>query len=167
MRSVCLICIGMLAILWDFYTRRIPNLLTIAGLIAGAAWQWSANGPPGIGSFLGGALLPLLVLGILHYFKMMGAGDLKYFMVVGGFFEPSLSLKCICISFLIAAIFSLAVIVKHRILMKRLYRLIHYIKEYISTGIWKPYISETENLAYLHMSLPIFLGSMLVTGGWI
>lgn len=167
MRSVCLICIGMLAILWDFYTRRIPNLLTIAGLIAGAAWQWSANGPPGIGSFLGGCLLAGMLLAPLHYFRMLGAGDVKYFMVTGGFLGVHQNLKCICISFLIAAIFSLAVIVKHRILMKRLYRLIHYIKEYISTGIWKPYISETENLAYLHMSLPIFLGSMLVTGGWI
>ena len=167
MRFLFLFSIGVLAVSWDFYSGRIPNVLIGAGLLAALGWQWSANGPPGTGNFLAGALLPLLVLGILHYFKMMGAGDLKYFMVVGGFFEPSLSLKCICISFLIAAIFSLAVIVKHRILMKRLYRLIHYIKEYISTGIWKPYISETENLAYLHMSLPIFLGSMLVTGGWI
>ena len=167
MRFLFLFSIGVLAVSWDFYSGRIPNVLIGAGLLAALGWQWSANGPPGTGNFLAGALLPLLVLGILHYFKMMGAGDLKYFMVVGGFFEPSLSLKCICISFLIAAIFSLAVIVKHRILMKRLYRLIHYIKEYISTGIWKPYIAETENLAYLHMSLPIFLGSMLVTGGWI
>ena len=167
MRFLFLFSIGVLAVFWDFYSGRIPNVLIGAGLLVALGWQWSANGPPGTGNFLAGALLPLLVLGILHYFKMMGAGDLKYFMVVGGFFEPSLSLKCICISFLIAAIFSLAVIVKHRILMKRLYRLIHYIKEYISTGIWKPYIAETENLAYLHMSLPIFLGSMLITGGWI
>ena len=167
MRSVCLICIGMLAILWDFYTRRIPNLLTIAGLIAGAAWQWSANGPPGIGSFLGGALLPLLVLGILHYFKMMGAGDLKYFMVVGGFFGPSLSLKCICYSFLIAAVFSLAAVIKYHILWKRLILFIQYLKEFFSTGIWCPYIVQEDNPAYLHLSLPIFLGSMLITGGWI
>ena len=88
-------------------------------------------------------------------------------MVIGGFLDPRRSLKCICVSFLIAAMISLAVIIKYRILKKRLYLLIHYVKEYISTGVWEPYIAETENPAYLHMSLPIFLGSLLVTGGWI
>ena len=105
MRFLFLFSIGVLAVSWDFYSGRIPNVLIGAGLLAALGWQWSANGPPGTGNFLAGALLPLLVLGILHYFKMMGAGDLKYFMVVGGFFGPSLSLKCICYSFLIAAVF--------------------------------------------------------------
>ena len=167
MRIVCLVSIGVLAVLWDFYSRRIPNQLTVIGLLSGMAWQWSANGPPGIGTFLLGSLLPVLLLAPLHYFRMIGAGDLKYFMVIGGFLDPGRSLKCICVSFLIAAMISLAVIIKYRILKKRLYLLIHYVKEYISTGIWEPYIAEMENPAYLHMSLPIFLGSLLVTGGWI
>ena len=167
MKIMSLICIGLLAVLWDFYTSRIPNLLIGAGLLAGMAWQWSANGPPGIGIFLGGSLIPILVLAPLHYFRMLGAGDLKYFMVTGGFLGLHRNLKCICISFLIAAVFSLAVVIKYRILTKRLCLLIHYIREYISTGIWRPYIAEKANLACLHMSLPIFLGSVLVTGGWV
>ena len=167
MRIICLVSIGGLAVLWDFYSRRIPNQLTGTGFLAALAWQWSANGPPGIFDFFAGAITPVIVLGILHYFKMLGSGDLKYFMVIGGFLDPRRSLKCICVSFLIAAMISLAVIIKYRILKKRLYLLIHYVKKYISTGVWEPYIAETENPAYLHMSLPIFLGSLLVTGGWI
>ena len=167
MRIASLICIGVLATLWDFYTRRIPNLLTVTGLLAGAAWQWSANGPPGMGTFLTGSLLPVLLLAPLHYFRMIGAGDLKYFMVTGGFLGVSQNLKCIGVSFLIAAVISLMAVIKYRILVKRLHLLIQYIRDYISTGIWKPYIAESPNPAYLHMSLPIFLGSMLVTGGWI
>lgn len=167
MRMLFLFSIGVLAVFWDFYTRRIPNLLICAGTLAGIAWQWSANGPPGIWYFLSGSILPLGILGILHYFKMMGAGDLKYLMVTGGFLGPKQSLKCICISFLIAAVFSLAVIIKHRILKKRLILLIQYIREVFCTRIWQPYICMDEDPAYLHMSLPIFLGSMLVTGGWI
>ncbi len=167
MRIASLICIGALAILWDFYTRRIPNLLTVTGLLVGLAWQWSANGPPGTGIFLLGSLLPVLLLAPLHYFRMIGAGDLKYFMVTGGFLGLSQNLKCICVSFLIAAVISLMAVIKYRILVKRLHLLIQYIRDYISTGIWKPYIAESSNPAYLHMSLPIFLGSMLVTGGWI
>ena len=76
MRFLFLFSIGVLAVFWDFYSGRIPNVLIGAGLLAALGWQWSANGPPGTGNFLAGALLPLLVLGVLHYFKMMGAGDL-------------------------------------------------------------------------------------------
>ena len=85
MRIVCLVSIGGLAVLWDFYSRRIPNQLTGTGFLAALAWQWSANGPPGIFDFFAGAITPVIVLGILHYFKMLGSGDLKYFMVIGGF----------------------------------------------------------------------------------
>lgn len=167
MRLLFLFSTGILAVFWDFYTGRIPNILIGTGLLAGIAWQWSANGPPGILNFLGGSILPLGILGILHYFKMMGAGDLKYLMMVGGFLNPVQSLKCICISFLIAAVFSIAVVIKHRILQKRLILLIQYIKNYFHTGIWQPYITDEPNSAYLHLSLPIFLGSMLMMGGWI
>ena len=167
MRIICLFGIGLLAVLWDLYTRRIPNMLIFAGLMTGFAWQWSANGPPGIMTFLGGILLPLAVLGILHYFRMMGAGDLKYFMVTGGFFGAGLCIKCICISFLIAAVISLAVVIKYRILWKRLRFFLNYIREFFSTGIWTPYLTEGTGPEYLHLSVSIFLGSMLTAGGWI
>lgn len=167
MACIFLICIGVLAVLWDFSARRIPNALIAAGLTAAAAWQWSANGPPGLTNFFSGSMLPVLLLGGLHYFKMIGAGDLKYLMVVGGFLDLRQSLKCICISFLIAAVFSMIVVIKHRILQNRLFLLIQYIKDIFSTGVWRPYIQEKEDVSYLHLSLPIFLGSVLVTGGWI
>lgn len=167
MRFLFLLGIGVLAVFWDFYARRIPNKLIVSGLLTGLAWQWCANGPPGLWMFAAGTVLPVILLGILHYFKMIGAGDLKYFMIVGGFVGPALCLKCVCISFLIAAVISLVTVVRFRILMKRLILLIQYIKNYVHTGIWVPYIENEENPAYVHLSLPIFLGSLLVTGGWI
>ena len=159
--------IGAMAVLWDFYARRIPNALIGTGLMAGIAWQWSANGPPGIPDFIGGSMMPVILLGILHYFRMIGAGDLKYLMVTGGFLGTCQSVKCIFVSILIAAVISVLAVIKYRILQERLSLLFQYIREFFHTGIWKPYIAEGENPAYLHLSLPIFLGSMLVTGGWI
>ena len=63
MRIVCLVSIGGLAVLWDFYSRRIPNQLTGTGFLAALAWQWSANGPPGIFDFFAGAITPVIVYG--------------------------------------------------------------------------------------------------------
>lgn len=168
MRIGFILMIGFGAVWWDFHARRIPNPLIMAGLLLGMAWQWCANGLPGIGNYFLGALLPVGILGPLHYFRMLGAGDLKYYMVLGGFFGPLGNLWCIWNSFLIAAFFSAAVLVKRHIFLQCLDRLVQYLIHYRRTGIWEPYIRGTEQVGYLHFSLPIFLGSILTAiGGWI
>lgn len=134
MRIVCLVSIGGLAVLWDFYSRRIPNQLTGTGFLAALAWQWSANGPPGIFDFFAGAITPVIVLGILHYFKMLGSGDLKYFMVIGGFLDPRRSLKCIC-SFISDCCYDFSGSdYQISYLKKTSISMIHYVKKYIAQG---------------------------------
>ncbi len=167
MEAIYLIPFQAAAVLCDIYQRKIPNTLITAGLITGAAYQWSAKGPPGILSFACGALLPLLILGILHYFRMLGAGDIKLLMMSGGFFGAAGSLKCICLSFLAAGALSLAVLVKHRILWRRLQYFVQYIINYRQSGKWTPYIREQEDPAYLYFSIPVLLGSLPLTGGFL
>lgn len=47
MRIVCLVSIGGLAVLWDFYSRRIPNQLTGTGFLAAFSMamecQWATR----------------------------------------------------------------------------------------------------------------------------
>lgn len=167
MRMLFVLSIGVTAILCDLYKRKIPNPLIVAGLILGAAWQWSAKGPPGIADFLAGAGTPLLALGMLHYFRMLGAGDIKLLMVLGSFLNFSDSLKCIGVSFLIAAVFSVAILFKYRILMRRLNYFVQYLHSYKESKRWAPYISRGEDAAYLHFSIPVVLGSICVIGGII
>lgn len=155
------------AVLCDLYQRKIPNALIMAGLITGAAYQWSAKGPPGMFAYAGGVLLPLLIFGILHYFRMLGAGDIKLLMMSGGFFGAAGSLKCICLSFLAAGALSLAVLVKHRILRRRLNYFVQYIKKIRQGGKWTPYIQERENPAYLYFSIPVLIGSLPLMGGFL
>lgn len=167
MRMLFVLSIGMAAILCDLYNRKIPNPLIAAGLILGAAWQWSAKGPPGMADFLAGAGAPLLALGVLHYFRMLGAGDIKLMMALGSFLNFSDSLKCIGISFLIAAVFSVAIVFKHRILARRLNYFVQYLHSYKENKRWMPYINKAEDAAYLHFSIPVVLGSICVIGGVI
>lgn len=170
LRVTFMLSLGLIAVIWDFRTRRIPNAIIVAGMLLGVSWQWCARGIPGLGVFLEGTLGTFLLLAVLHYFRMLGAGDVKLLMTTGGFLGFRTNLICIFFSFLIAAAFSIAVLFKHRILKRRLQYLIQYIFKRIKTRTWEPYIKngrEEDEQAYLHFSLSVFLGLLCVIGGWI
>lgn len=38
----------------------------------------------GVPAVLGGSILPLFLLAVLYYFRMLGAGDIKLFCAIGG-----------------------------------------------------------------------------------
>ncbi len=161
-----LLSIEGLAVCWDLLQDRIPNFLIVSGFLLGFSWQLSSRELIGIRIFLTGSLTALLILGLLHSFRMLGAGDIKLFMVAGAFLGPADLIKLICYSFLIAAAISLVVILKHRILMHRLTYFFQYVQRFYKTGKWEPYIQREKNAAYLHFSVPIFLGSILLMGGF-
>lgn len=170
LRGIFVFGLGMAAVVWDFRTGKIPNPLIIAGLIMGAAWQWCMGGLHGTLDFLFGVLGTFLILAILHWFRMLGAGDIKLLMIMGGFLGLRDNLKCIYISFLIAAVISVAVLIQHRILKRRLKYFLQYVSRLRKTKKWEPYIKTEEReseQAYLHFSLPILLGALCVLGGWI
>lgn len=165
MKILFMLTIGGAAIFCDLSQRRIPNPLITAGFLLGIAWQWSVKGPPGLVDFAVGALLPLLLLSPLHYFKMLGAGDIKLFMVSGGLLGSLAAVKCIVISFLIAAVFAVCILFKHRILMQRLNYFVRYLQHLLESKVWEPYIQPEENAAYLHFSIPIVISCLCMMGG--
>ncbi|MDO4343548.1 MAG: A24 family peptidase [Eubacteriales bacterium] len=165
MRELLLLPVCAGAVLCDIYGRKIPNVLTGAGWIAAAAYQWSVKGPLGMKEFAGGIMVPFVLLGVLHYFHMIGAGDIKLLMACGGFFGPVGSLQCVCLSFLIAAAMSLAVLARHHILLRRLKYLFQYLQDYRKSRKWKPYITQGEDAAYLHFSIPVCISVLLMSGG--
>lgn len=153
------------AIICDLNGRRIPNTLITGGMIMGGAYQWSVCGPSGIGVFLGGIAVPLVTLGALHYFRMIGAGDVKLLMMAGGFFGAAGSLKCVFFSFLAGGVYALFALRKRGLLRRRL----QYLARYLGQGplkSWRPYIGRDEKEGTIYFSIPVLLGSLAVmTGG--
>lgn len=88
MAASVLLVLVMLGASWtDLRSRRIPNWLTISGIIAGLVIRmWMGPGPV-LSGLLGVALalllaLPFFVAGVL------GGGDAKLLMAVGAFMGP-------------------------------------------------------------------------------
>ncbi|MGA8152831.1 MAG: A24 family peptidase [Terriglobales bacterium] len=73
----------------DWRSRRIPNWLTVPGLLLGIAANSMVRGWPGAKDSLLGAGLGLLVLLPFVVAKGIGMGDLKFVTALGAFFGPA------------------------------------------------------------------------------
>ena len=95
----------------DLKTRRIPNGLTAAGVLAGLAGHAYLGGLPGFFWALAGlaAALPLLLLYTAHAF---GAGDVKLLMAVGALMGPGFLLWTLPGAVLAAGLLALAAVLR-------------------------------------------------------
>ena len=73
------------AVSFDLKDRRIPNVLIAAGLIAGLLYSMTVRGQESIGFVLGNMLFPILLLYFLFLIHVLGAGDIKLFVVMSLF----------------------------------------------------------------------------------
>ena len=70
----------------DLYARRVSNRwLLCVGMVAlgGLLWMWAVRGAPFPGMHLAGAVVGLAALLPFYALGWMGAGDVKYFAVLG------------------------------------------------------------------------------------
>ena len=70
---------------FDLKTDRIPNRLTLSGLIAGLALSLLLYGPGVLPSRLFWTVHPAVALMLLFKYRVMGAGDIKLLCVCGAF----------------------------------------------------------------------------------
>jgi prepilin peptidase CpaA len=72
----------------DLRSRRIPNWLVLPFLLAGIVVSFWMQGWHGLVQSLGGALLGLVVYGVLFWMGGMGAGDVKLCAAIGAWVGP-------------------------------------------------------------------------------
>jgi prepilin peptidase CpaA len=88
-RTIAVLSIACVAVVWDIRTRRIPNLLTFGGAAAALVYGVLASGPGGLGTatlawVIGAALFfPFFALG------GMGAGDVKLLAALAAWLGPA------------------------------------------------------------------------------
>jgi prepilin peptidase CpaA len=72
----------------DLRSRRIPNWLVLPFLLTGIVVSVWTQGWSGLGQSLGGALLGLVIYGVLFWMGGMGAGDVKLCAAIGAWVGP-------------------------------------------------------------------------------
>ena len=106
--------LSVIAAFTDLRGRRIPNWLTVPGLIVGLAVNSSVNGWSGLKTSLLGAGLGLLLLLPFVLLRSLGAGDWKLAGALGAFAGPRLLVDLLLGSVFVAGIMAVALVIYKR-----------------------------------------------------
>ena len=122
------ICAGVL----DWRYRRIPNWLTVSGLVAGigvnvALWGWPGLKAALLGAALGlGLLLPFVLL------RSLGAGDWKLAGALGACLGPRDLVTILMGTILVAGVMALVVVIWKRRLIQTLRNIVRMLAAFVS-----------------------------------
>jgi len=103
--------LGFIAGYTDYRWRRIPNWLTVSGLLLGIAVNSIARGWSGTKESLLGAGLGLLLLLPFVLLRSLGAGDWKLMGAVGAFLGPRDLITVLFATLLIAGVMALILVI--------------------------------------------------------
>ena len=153
------------AVVMDIQRAKVDNAWLLFCLVISLTVQLMERGTGGFIAWSFGACTPFLVLGWLFLFRMLGAGDIKLFCVMGSVLGPGTILRCIAYSFLIGAVISAALMISGGILCQRIQYLFCYVSDFFKTGKRKPYGKSGMPLENFHFTVSIFLSALLYAGG--
>jgi len=131
------ICAGVL----DWRYRRIPNWLTVSGLVAGigvntALFGWGGMKTSLLGAALGlGLLLPFVLL------RSLGAGDWKLAGALGACLGPQQLVAVLMGTVLVAGVMALAVVIWKRRLLQTLHNIVRMLAAFLSLRMPGPEVS--------------------------
>lgn len=103
-------------------------------------------------------LLLLICLFPIFALQVIGAGDVKLFLLLGLLLGIRPALFCIFVSFLIGAFYSLIQMLYYKNLIQRFAYFFQYLKDALNTNQIQPYHKQQpDKKAVIHFTIPIFL----------
>jgi prepilin peptidase CpaA len=111
----CVVLLAIVAASTDIVSRRIPNPIIAAGLVAALLVQGWLHGPlAGSTTWLAGALTGFAVLLPFYLLRGMAAGDVKLLMMIGAWLGAWPTVQIALATFVIGGVWSLALVVHRR-----------------------------------------------------
>lgn len=125
----------------DWRSRRIPNWLTVPGLLVGIAVNTWLAGWSGAKSSLLGAGLGLALLLPFVLVRSLGAGDWKLVGALGAFLGPSHLLDVLLATVLIAGVMAVALIIWKGRVRQTFRNMLHILGAFFSFHLPGPQVS--------------------------
>lgn len=154
------------ALVNDLKNYRISNKTIAAGFAAACLARFYCDGASALPDMAAGMLFPLIICMPLLLFYMIGAGDIKLFMVIGLCLGCPLIIQLMILTCISAAA---AVCIKRlsgNVLIERFKYLAAYMNAVFSGGRILPYIDEDEKrnnaIFLIHMSAPVFISLIIL-----
>jgi prepilin peptidase CpaA len=136
------LALTILAALLDWRSRRIPNWLTVPGLLSGVVVHALIAGWHGALFALEGASLALILLLPLVALRALGAGDWKLMGAVGAFVGPVMFLFVLMGSILASGLMAIVQVYRTGRVMETLKNMVTLVRGFFTFGLKKnPQIS--------------------------
>ena len=156
-KIVLSVLLALAALGKDLKSGKIPNRLILAG--AAAAVILCLLSGCSLPDTAAGAALPLLFPGILFFFRMTGAGDVKLLCVLGAILGFAASRSLILRSFVLGGFQALLVLISRGNAAERFHVLSAYLRNCIRSRKLLPYTDRSPS-GRMHFSVSI-LGAVL------
>ena len=131
------LALTFLAALLDWRSRRIPNWLTVPGLLSGVLIHALIGGWHGTLFALEGAGLALLILLPLVIMRALGAGDWKLMGAVGAFVGPVMFLFVLLGSIFASGIMAVVQVLRMGRVTETLRNMLTLVRGFFSFGLKK------------------------------
>ena len=135
------VALAIVAGVMDWRSRRIPNWLTVPGLLVGVIANTAVSGWSGAKASLLGAALGLLLLLPFVLVRSLGAGDWKLIGALGAFLGPGNLLDVLLVTVLMAGVMALALIVWKGRVKQTMRNILHILGAFFSFHLPGPEVS--------------------------
>lgn len=154
------------AVLMDLRTAKVDNGWILFSLCTGCFYRLLRQGFAGLLPFFLGVCFPLLLLGILFCFRMLGPGDIKVFCVLGGLLGIRRISCCMLYALFFGGVLSLFLLLTYGDIRQRFHYFFRYIQDLMLTGEAKPYLRKGMAPENIHFTVPILMSILLYAGGF-
>lgn len=164
-----LLLLLLLAALADLKTDRIPNGLLLLGMILGLSGSLWAD--KDLWNCINSMFLAFLLLYPIYKIGVLGAGDVKLFIMIGSFYAVKEFMVILAGAFVIGALFSLIKLSAERNGRERIQYFFSYLSEIRQTRQWKLYGEDlmqdyqTYCRNKIHFAVPVLFSVVLKAGG--
>lgn len=166
-----LLLLLLLAALADLKTDQIPNGFILLGMFLGlTGGLWTDKD---LWKSIVSMLLAFLLLYPIYKIGVLGAGDVKLFIMIGSFYEMKDLMGILAGGFVIGAVFSLMKLLAEHNGRERMQYFFSYVSEVIQTREWKVYgedLVQDYRMYWrnkIHFAVPILFSAVLKAGGLI
>lgn len=161
-----LIVIMAIATFVDIRKYKIPNVCILTGMVLGLYMTYVSYSLGGIIEAFIQMLVVFLAFYPFYLMRGLGAGDIKLLMMTGCYMQEEKFLKYVLVTFILAAIISIARMVLVKECRERLFYLGRYIRKVALTGAVDEYdINMQEKKTLIRLSVPAFTSLIMMVAG--
>lgn len=151
----------ILALYYDLRENKIKNFVTLPAAIAGLVLNSWHEGWMGFWAALQGWLIPTLLLFILYYINVMGAGDIKLFAALGSIMGLPFALESFVHTIFIGGIIAMVLLLVRGQFVASMSRLIRYFKLLMWSGKLHPYCAKEDASSKFAFTTAIVPGTLV------